>query len=88
MGSPKGQSLLSLALQKFKKRFWGVFSLGYIIFCAVVAILAYVIAPDPSTNANQMNLSIHSKSPGFETLVLEIPAQNNISASWTDWFIG
>ena len=88
MKSPKGQSLLSLALQKFKKRFWGVFCLGYIIFCAIIALLAYVISPDKSTNANQMNLSIHSKSPGFETLVLEIPQEDNEESSWQSWFTG
>jgi len=87
MKSPQGQSLLSLALQKFKKRFWGVFSLGYIVFCAVIALLAYVISPDKSTHANQMNLSIHSKSPGFETLVLEIPKEE-AESSWQSWFTG
>jgi peptide/nickel transport system permease protein len=88
MKSPKGQSLLSLALQKFKTRFWGVFSLGYISFCVLIAVLAYVLSPDKSVNANQMNLSIHSKSPGFSTLVIEIPNQNKSDNSWTDWFTG
>jgi peptide/nickel transport system permease protein len=88
MNSPKGQSLLSLALQKFKKRFWGVFCLGYIVFCAFIALLAYIISPDKSVNANQMNLSIHSKSPGFKTLVLEVPNQNKNSDSWSSWFTG
>jgi len=88
MKSPKGQSLLSLALQKFKKRFWGVFSLNYIVFCALVALLAYVLAPDSSVNANQMQLSIHSKPPGFETMVIEVPNQNKTEASWISWFVG
>ncbi|QTY26857.1 ABC transporter permease [Flavobacterium sp. CS20] len=88
MKSPKGQSLFSLALQKFKTRFWGVFSLSYIVFCALIALLAYVIAPDASVNANQMQLAIHSKSPGFETLVIEIPNQNEAENSWTSWLTG
>lgn len=88
MKSPKGQSLLSLALQKFKTHFWGVFCLGYIVFCAVVALFAYAIAPDDSTHANQMNLSIHSKSPGFETLVVEVPVDNIEQNNWTSWFSG
>ena len=88
MKSPQGQSLLSLALQKFKKRFWGVFSLGYIVFCAVVALLAYVISPDKSINANQMNLSIHSQPPGFKTLVLEIPKEDSEESTWSSWFLG
>jgi len=88
MKSPKGQSLLRLALQKFKSRFWGVFCLGYILCCALVALLAYIISPDKSTHANQMNLSIHSQSPGFETLVLEVPLKNQKQSSWSSWFIG
>jgi hypothetical protein len=32
--SEKSSSLSSLALQKFKRNFWGVLSLGYIIVCA------------------------------------------------------
>lgn len=88
MKSPKGQSLFSLALQKFKKRFWGVFCLGYIIFCAIVALLAYVISPDDSMNANQMNLSIHSQSPGFKTLVLEVPREKEEQSNWSSWLVG
>ena len=88
MKSPQGQSLLSLALQKFKKRFWGVFSLGYIVFCALIALLAYMISPDHSKNANQMNLSIHSKPPGFKTLVLEIPRKDTEDSTWQSWFTG
>lgn len=88
MKSPKGQSLLSLALQKFKSRFWGVFSFSYIILCSLIALLAYVIAPDSSVNANQMQLAIHSKSPGFKTLVIEIPNDNSGAKSWMSWFTG
>lgn len=88
MKGPKGQSLSSLALQKFKKSFWGVFSLCYIIFCLIIAIFAYIIAPDNSENANQMNLSIHSQTPVFSTLVLELPQTDQIESSWYHWFTG
>ena len=76
MTSPQGQSLLGLALQKFKHNFWGVFSLSIITCSIVIAALAYLISPDNSSNANQMHLSIHSKSPFFKTLVLEVPKQS------------
>ncbi len=69
-------SLSKLALQRFKKNFWGVLSFGFIIFCALVAIFAYVLAPDNSQNANQMHLSIHSKPPGFKVQMLTIPSQD------------
>ena len=55
-----------LALQKFKRNFWGVSSFVYVVLISLVAMLAYIIAPDNSVNANQMALSIHSKPPGFK----------------------
>lgn len=67
-------SLTHLALQKFKKNFWGVFSSCFIILVGVIAVFAYVFAPDNSQNANQMHLSIHSKRPGFKVEMLTIPA--------------
>jgi peptide/nickel transport system permease protein len=70
----KNNSLTSLALQKFKKNFWGVFSLVIIALIGVISVFAYVFAPDASQNANQMHLSIHSKSPGFDVLMLTIPS--------------
>ena len=69
----KAASLSQLALQKFKKNFWGVLSFGYIVICGLVAVFAYLLAPDSSENANQMHLSIHSKKPGFEVQMLQIP---------------
>ncbi|MTE26508.1 ABC transporter permease [Winogradskyella ouciana] len=70
----QNNSLTSLALQKFKKNFWGVFSFGIIVCIGLISIFAYLFAPDASKNANQMHLSIHSKSPGFEVEMLTIPS--------------
>ena len=71
----KSKSLKQLALQKFKKNFWGVFSFYFIVFVGLVSIFAYVFAPDNSQYANQMHLSIHSKKPGFKVTILTIPLQ-------------
>jgi len=68
-------SLSQLALQKFKKNFWGVFSLSIIVFIGLISVFAYVLAPDNSQNANQMHLSIHSKKPGFKVVMLTIPSK-------------
>lgn len=65
----------SLALRKFKKNFWGVFSFCFIVLAAFISVFAYVLAPDNSTNANQMHLSIHSKPPGFSVLMLYVPLE-------------
>jgi peptide/nickel transport system permease protein len=76
-------SLTRIALQKFKKNFWGVFSFGFLVLCVLLAVFAYALAPDNSQNANQMHLSIHSENPGFSVQILTIPAkvegQNPIS---------
>ncbi len=74
-------SLTTLALQKFKKNFWGVFSFWIIIIIGLISIFAYVIAPDSTQNANQMHLTIHSKKPGFKVKMLTIPStiENNQS---------
>lgn len=77
------KSLGSIALQKFKKNFWGVFSFSFLILCTLLAIFAYALAPDNSENANQMHLSIHSKPPGFSVKMLTLPSkavpQNKVS---------
>ena len=51
----------------------GLFSVFYIVTMIAVALGASWIAPDNSPNANQMHLSVHSKSPGFKTQVLILP---------------
>lgn len=73
--SNRSSSLSQLALQRFKKNFWGVLSFWFIIVCIFIALFAYVLAPDNTRHANQMHLSIHSKPPGFETKMLTVPSQ-------------
>lgn len=73
--SNTANSLSKLALQKFKKNFWGVFSFCFVAIVGVVSVFAYVFAPDNSQNANQMHLSIHSKRPGFKTSMLTLPTE-------------
>lgn len=75
-------------LQKFKRNFWGVFSLSYLFLCVLVALFAYGLAPDNSENANQMHLSIHSKSPGFEVEVLTLPSETQSQSGLEVFFLG
>tara|TARA_B100001109_G_scaffold231123_1_gene208095 strand:- start:334 stop:621 length:288 start_codon:yes stop_codon:yes gene_type:complete len=53
-----------------KRNFLGIAALSYIFFVLIISVFAYVVAPDNSKNANTMNLSIHSKKPGFSTKML------------------
>ena len=80
----KSSSLKQLALQKFKKNFWGVFSFCFIVLVGLVSVFAYVFAPDDSQFANQMHLSIHSKKPGFKVEMLTIPSQLETNQSWVN----
>ncbi|KAB1068953.1 ABC transporter permease [Tamlana haliotis] len=80
----KSKSLKQLALQKFKKNFWGVFSLYFIVFVGLISVFAYVVAPDNSQHANQMHLAIHSKKPGFNVTMLTIPSQINVEQNIFD----
>jgi peptide/nickel transport system permease protein len=71
----KTNSLTLLALQKFKKNKIGVISFWYIVICGFIAVFAYALATDNSSNANQMHLEIHTKKPGFKVLMLTIPSK-------------
>jgi ABC-type dipeptide/oligopeptide/nickel transport system permease subunit len=82
--STKSHSLKQLALQKFKKNFWSVFSLYFIIVVGLISVFAYVLAPDNSRFANQMHLSIHSKKPGFKVDILTIPSKLKSNQNWLD----
>lgn len=77
--SHKSNSLKQLALQKFKKNFWGVFSFYYIVLVGLVSVFAYAFAPDNSQYANQMHVSIHSKKPGFKVTMLTLPSELKIN---------
>ncbi len=79
----KKNSLQHLALRKFKKNKLGVLSFIYIILCGFISIFCYVLAPDNTNAANQMHLEIHSKPPGFNVLLLQIPnQQQSVTSPW------
>lgn len=80
--SKNSNSLTRLALQKFKKNFWGVLSFCFIAICAFIVVFAYVFTPDDTKNANQMHLSIHSKKPGFSVQMLTIPSAEKTEDSF------
>ncbi len=78
----QNNSLWHVAIKKFTQQRLGMLSLSYIVFCGLVAVFAYVIAPDNTTDANQMHLEIHSKSPGFSVALLSLPTGAQNTQSW------
>lgn len=69
-------SIGQLAWQKFKSNKIGRVASLFIVLISIVSLFAYFIIPDKVSNANQMHLAIHSKSPGFKTKILQIPIAN------------
>ncbi len=87
MTTKKSTSLWQLAIKKFKESKIGVFSFSFIIFCGLIAVFCYTVAPDNSNSANQMHLEIHSKSPGFSVMMLSIPSKSKKQQSWFSIFM-
>ena len=87
MVTKKPTSLWQLAIQKFKRSKTGMLSFLFIVFCGLIAVFCYTIAPDNSNSANQMHLEIHSKSPGFSVMMLSIPSQSKKEQSWFSVFM-
>lgn len=80
--------LKSTAFKKFRKNKLGTICLIFIFVMIGVALLAYVIAPDKTENANWGDLSIKSKQPGFEVLVLKVPIRNAPEFRFSEYFFG
>ena len=83
------KGLTAQSLQKFKTNIWGVSSLCIMILMGFIAVFAYAIAPDNSQYANQMHVSIHSKSPGFRVKMLSIPhSKESLNNPFQTFFFG
>ena len=74
---------------KFVKNPMGILSFALLVLATVLALLAYVIAPDNSPNANSMHLSIAAKPPGYSVLMFLAPTDQNIDvSSWKTLIYG
>lgn len=65
-----------IVYKKFLKDLWALFSILFIFILVLAAVFAYQIAPDSTSNANQMHLSIHSQPPGFKSEMLVLYNKN------------
>lgn len=65
-------SLNRLAWRRFRKNKLSIAALIYIIFCAVTAILGYLVTPDKTPFANEQHLEISMKKPGFSVTMLKL----------------
>ncbi|MEO7444974.1 MAG: ABC transporter permease [Ferruginibacter sp.] len=73
--------------KRLKKNFPAMAGLFIIICCFLVAIFAYLLAPDDSPNANLQTVEIQASKPGYAQQFLLIPARqqsyNAFSAAFT-----
>jgi len=60
------------AWKRFRKKPLGVFGLILIMAIGLVALLGYQITPDSSLHANEMNLGLAARKPGFNVLQAEM----------------
>ncbi|HTB07561.1 MAG TPA: ABC transporter permease [Bacteroidia bacterium] len=71
-------SLSYHAWKRFKKNHLAMWSLYFIGFIALVAILGYVITPDSTPNANNQILELSVKPPGFKVQMLLVKENQDI----------
>lgn len=73
--------------QKLCRKPAAVAAMGFIALTVLVAVFAYVLAPDSSPDANRMMVELGAKRPGFSKLLLMLPKQqsadSNVRSMWT-----
>ncbi len=82
-------TLIKASRRFFGLNIWGFVSFIIIGIAAIVSVFAYLLAPDSTTDANQMHLSIHSQQPGFTVTMLNLPLPDMThSNSFSTLFFG
>jgi len=81
--------IMPTILHKLLKRPSAVISLCIIAITCLIAVFAYLLAPDNTPSANRMIIELGAKQPGFTKQLLFIPGTNNrVQKSLLGWFNG
>lgn len=64
------------AWKRLKKNKSAMAGLIFIVFLCVVAVFAYVLAPDNTTNADEQILQLETHPPGFQIQILAVKRDN------------
>jgi ABC-type dipeptide/oligopeptide/nickel transport system permease subunit len=72
--------------QRLKKNKGAMFGLVIISVAILVALFAYIIAPDNSPNADFQAVEIAAKKPGYKQQFLKIESRKNWSGLWIERF--
>lgn len=60
--------------RRLKKNFWAMAALFFIVLSLLVAVFAYVLAPDHTPYADLQTVEIQARKPGYQQLFLKLPA--------------
>jgi peptide/nickel transport system permease protein len=55
--------------------------LGFIVLCALIAVLGYWVLPDNSPNANNSLVQLQKEAPGFQATVLRLPIRDSVRSA-------
>ena len=70
--------------KRLRKNVGAMFGLGIIVLCVLLAVFAYFIAPDDTTNANRMNVEVGGMKPGYTMQYIQL--KNELNTATTNFF--
>ncbi len=75
-------SFIKTFWKKLRRNKGAVFGLLIILLALIIAVFAYIIAPDSTPDANRIIVEIAAKKPGFIQQFIRIEKENQSSASF------
>ncbi len=70
--------------KRLRRNVGAMFGLGIIVLCVLLAVFAYFIAPDDTTNANRMNVEVGGMKPGYTMQYIQL--KNELNTVSTNFF--
>ncbi|WP_207511371.1 ABC transporter permease [Longitalea luteola] len=67
--------------RRLKRNKGALIGITIIVLAILVAVFAYLLAPDGSPNANRMVVEIGGQQPGYRQLFLQLPRERKIGAA-------
>lgn len=78
-----GQSLSAQSWRRFRRDILGITSLSFIALVTLIAIVGYLITPDPTPFANEQCLELGLKKPGTKATFVMMPKSPEVQkVSW------
>lgn len=76
-----GKSLSAHAWRRFKRNRLAFSSLLFILLISIMAILGYLITPDPTPMANSQHLELARQKPGFSVDMLRVKRNRDVQGA-------